>query len=421
MKKTLFLVCMVLLTAIPCWAQNNEIQAFIEFEKAETAYNEGNYTAAVQALNKTQEFLGIWTPKVSHLKILSLDRLYRKDRTPYVADLQKEITLYMNWSDNNTENVDTDKFREVYAVNENVIASEQNRANLGKSYPQDFDKKKQENDLVAMVDIYKRYAALFPSDSKKTDMEQDLKTLFYKNAAEQEQKNSKENLQKALNYYKNATDYGYEKNTVSKDITRVVSKLKRLATVQGNYGYFGFATDTQTPLGISFGGLKYKKLGFYMTAKINTMLFKSSKEYSEDAVKEQIKKQSEKAGVQTAMYNLSYSNIYGDLPAEKHGAANLTLGLTKGISYPLWVYAGVGVAYVQPLYEVRTTKYDSSGSSTDATISLGYYTNPDETEKTIRPVVEAGAIYKLGGFYLNAGIRTDLDGVYLSGGLGFAF
>jgi hypothetical protein len=120
MKKIFFILSLIL-ASMAMHAQN-ELSARIEMENAEKAYSENRFSDALQHLDKTQELLGRWTGKVSHLKILILDRLcdYSKLKSTYFTQLELEVGKYLDYANKNAGEVVIDKVREAYDIDKRL-------------------------------------------------------------------------------------------------------------------------------------------------------------------------------------------------------------------------------------------------------------------------------------------------------------
>ncbi|GGD14877.1 tetratricopeptide repeat protein [Flavobacterium orientale] len=120
MKKTLLIIFIVSCNCI--FAQENGLKARIEFEEAEKAYAEGNYELALEKVKKAESLLGKWTPKTGHLKILTLDNLadYHNLDNSLTIQQVKEVKAYMSYATTNQSEVDLDKFKIVYKIEENL-------------------------------------------------------------------------------------------------------------------------------------------------------------------------------------------------------------------------------------------------------------------------------------------------------------
>ncbi len=121
MKKIIVFIFLVTGLCITSNAQS-DLKARIEFEEGEKAFNESRYDEAVNRLSKAQDFLGVWSAKISYLKILSLDKLadYQKFENSHTQLLNKEVKLYMDFVSKNQETIIEDKFKAVYRIDEKI-------------------------------------------------------------------------------------------------------------------------------------------------------------------------------------------------------------------------------------------------------------------------------------------------------------
>lgn len=120
MKKIIFLL--LLIFNISYLLAQNDVKAKIEFEEAEKAFQENNFEEAFTRLSKSQDILGIWSAKISYLKILSLDKLanYLKFENQDTQKLSKEVKLYLDYFNKNPDKIVEDKFKEVYRIDEKL-------------------------------------------------------------------------------------------------------------------------------------------------------------------------------------------------------------------------------------------------------------------------------------------------------------
>ena len=131
-----------------------------------------------------------------------------------------------------------------------------------------------------------------------------------------------------------------------------------------NKAFMTYVYDSIAPIGISFGGINNKAVGVYLSGNINNELLEGGVESSEEAGEE--------------------VPAYGDI----------VLGLTKKITYPLWIYAGGGAAFKE------------------------YYV---EEVSEVAALADAGLILNLSGFVIRGGVKTDLEEYRFSAGIGFSF
>ena len=125
MKNKLYYI--LLLVSINTFAQD-DIKARIEFEEAEKAFMEEKYEEAISYLEKTETLLGKYSPKISYLKIESLDKItdiynYEDVKT---QKLVSEVQKYLNHFKNNSKDVVVDKYKVVYKIDENLKFAKKN-------------------------------------------------------------------------------------------------------------------------------------------------------------------------------------------------------------------------------------------------------------------------------------------------------
>lgn len=107
----------------------NDLKAHVEFDKAETAFQDRNYQTALKHITENEKLLGVYSGKVSFLKIQVLEELadFRRLDDTYLADLIKEVDKYMNYSNKNPSKVPIEKLTTVYDLEQRI---EENRAAL---------------------------------------------------------------------------------------------------------------------------------------------------------------------------------------------------------------------------------------------------------------------------------------------------
>ena len=119
MKNKLYYI--LLLVSLIIFAQD-DIKARIEFEEAEKAFMEEKYEEAISYLEKTEALLGKYSPKISYLKIESLDKItdIYKYEEANTQKLVSEVQKYLNHFKNNSKDVVVDKYKVVYKIDENL-------------------------------------------------------------------------------------------------------------------------------------------------------------------------------------------------------------------------------------------------------------------------------------------------------------
>ena len=117
-KLILILTFMVVSTNV--FAQN-EMKARIEYEDAETAFQNKDFKLALSHLEKAESALGKWTAKISYLKIMATDKVIEySEWNEELKKIKQEVTAYMKYANTNPENIDMERVREIYAVEEKV-------------------------------------------------------------------------------------------------------------------------------------------------------------------------------------------------------------------------------------------------------------------------------------------------------------
>jgi hypothetical protein len=152
----------------------NEIAARMEMEDAEKAYSENRFYKALEALQQAESLLGKWTGRVSHLKILALDRLcnYSDPESAYFTQLEAEIVKYLDYANKNAAEVVMDKVREVYEINKKIETAVK-EAPLMAALKTEMDAEWELVKNTAGPDDIKKWLSMYP----------DKNTVAYKDAA----------------------------------------------------------------------------------------------------------------------------------------------------------------------------------------------------------------------------------------------
>ncbi|MDR0835391.1 MAG: hypothetical protein LBN11_02270, partial [Tannerella sp.] len=91
----------------------------------------------------------------------------------------------------------------------------------------------------------------------------------------------------------------------------------------------------------------------------------------------------------------------------KDANMGFSVGLTKRLFYPLWIYVGGGVSQDNLIFQYDANEEDK----------WGYY--PDDYK--INPLGEGGLILKLWILHISGGVRSNFKTFYPTFGAGFAF
>lgn len=123
--KLLLIISFIAFSTSNIFAQNNDMKARMEFEDAETAYQNQDYSKAVTHLESAEKLLGKPTGKTRYLLILALNKNLAQDYE--YQDLEKLKKISKHYLDNYT--TDTEKYRDVYDLSNN----------LDKNYPKNME------------------------------------------------------------------------------------------------------------------------------------------------------------------------------------------------------------------------------------------------------------------------------------------
>src|SRR5690606_13458888 len=110
--KLLLILSFMLFSVGNTCAQNNDMKARMEFEDAETAYQNQDYSKAVTHLESAEKLLGKPTGKTRYLLILSKANVFSNTEGYEYKDLEKLRGLCKHYLDNYT--TDSEKYREIY-------------------------------------------------------------------------------------------------------------------------------------------------------------------------------------------------------------------------------------------------------------------------------------------------------------------
>lgn len=252
------------------------------------------------------------------------------------------------------------------------------------------------NDVSQTETYLKKYLSDFPDGDDRIKATGILCNLYVKNAKA---------YSKDKTYYgqKQANDfYGRAKNTCL-GTNSFAGELKTTSKLMKRYGrpnrtYIAYTYDSITPIGLSIGGLKNRKLGMYLGVRVNNDFLTKSTYFTVD-----------NGGnyTGTSLTDIRYKG------EKRYGQGEAVLGLTKKIAYPLWVYGGGGVALNQQW--IRVDSYYSSGNFNET----AWVRNTDEQK--LRPLAEAGLILDISGLHLRGGVKSiDFQNLHYNIGIGFS-
>lgn len=254
-----------------------------------------------------------------------------------------------------------------------------------------------QNNIQQMEYYLLRYLREYPTGPEITDIKDVLCSTYYKQADNAVSIKTSYSQGQAAKFYEKVTEYCPDRYSLAANI----AKAKKM---QVRYGrpdrtYLAYVYDSKAVYGVSYGGLKNQKVGVYLTARINETYLDEKGYFTVN-----------NAG-QTD--GTSYSDVrYANVSRTDYG--EILLGLTKKISYPLWLYAGMGVSNKRVVWEMNT--YRSNGTFLESNWAI----NTDQSKNSIAS--ELGAILDIDGFHLRAGIKaTDFSEFNYSVGFGFSW
>ncbi len=166
-QKLFLILSFILFSTNNIFAQN-EMKARIEYEDAEMAFQNKDFKSALSHLEKAETALGKWTAKISYLKIMATDKVIEYEEwNEELKKLKQEVTAYMKYANTNPENIDMERVREIYTVEEKV-----NEVWEWKKYLDDEKKWVNESDYSEGVKAYKnndfeKALALFHKSAEK--------------------------------------------------------------------------------------------------------------------------------------------------------------------------------------------------------------------------------------------------------------
>jgi hypothetical protein len=260
------------------------------------------------------------------------------------------------------------------------------------------EKAAKEGNIATMENHLFDYINRYPNGEDVAKAKQLLCDAYQKEGRKNMKSRTYSGQDYALTYYSKAQKYCISNYSLNKDIKRA----NRLKTRYGrpDRGFVAFITDSFHTIGLSMGTINNPEVGGYFSIKINPEIFSSSTYYTVDS---------------NGVFD---GNVFEDIRPtreEKIGKFSMMGGITKGIVYPLWLYAGVGFAHSVKWIEVD--QYDTRGDY----YSTEWVRNSDETHWN--PSFETGLILDIGGA-VNArgGIQYDpINKLIYSFGFGVTF
>ncbi len=165
LQKLLLIISFIAFSTSNIFAQNNDMKARIEFEDAETAYQNQDYSKAITHLESAEKLLGKPTSKTRYLLILALNKNLPQDYE--YQDLEKIKKLSKHYIDNYT--TDTEKYRDIYQISNNL---NNNYPKTLEEYNAYVDKKKKDKEMTRLaIEEEKRQQILKKEEEEKSAKE----------------------------------------------------------------------------------------------------------------------------------------------------------------------------------------------------------------------------------------------------------
>jgi tetratricopeptide (TPR) repeat protein len=313
------------------------------------------------------------------------------------SKLLKEAEDENAWFKAKTENTieSFEKYLKVSTNQKHAVAANEI---IKKSLIKWGEKYARDNDIANMELFLNKYFDAYPFDDEVIRLKQLLCSVYLANGKEQSSVKTYTAQQNALLYFTKTSQTCPEKRDELKDD---IQKANRLIKRYGrdDRSYMCYLRDSLSPIGFSTGSINNRKMGGYFSIGINKNIFTEQAYYTiNDA----------------GAYDGERPNDIRPTNVKKMGTFTSMIGLTKKITYPLWAYAGAGIAHQIQLQEAEI--FDSYGD----------YSRTDwikNTQHTFwQPAFETGLIVDLKGFFVRGGIKgNNFSERYYTFGIGFSF
>jgi TPR repeat protein len=198
-SKLLLIITLMVFSTGSLFAQNNDIKARIEYEDAETAFQNKEYQKVITHLTEAEKHLGFWTAKIGYLKIITLDKIvnYGSSWNDNTAELYRQVKEYMSYADKNADKVDLDRMRELYKIEKKINYTKQRneweQMPEYKSGKEAYDNKNYEE----AINLYKKAAN-----------KGNVRAMVLIGNLYREGKEIPQNYQEAMSWYKKAGNEG---------------------------------------------------------------------------------------------------------------------------------------------------------------------------------------------------------------------
>lgn len=185
-----------------------------------------------------------------------------------------------------------------------------------------------------IITDYESYIKKYPNGKYSAEVNQIIENSYFSYGKEAYKNKNYSSAKDYYNTYLSKYPNGYYNEEVNQQLKKTGRKLK-----QSNAGFFMYNYDTQSPIGISFGNLKARKVvGCYFTVKMNSNIFTGFKStYKIDNTGD-----NDSPWRTEVTDEIKKANVSG------------SFGLTFRVVYPLYLYAGAGIGYYPEYVKVNT-------------------------------------------------------------------
>lgn len=266
--------------------------------------------------------------------------------------------------------------------------------NFGEQYARNTD-------IPNMEKFFGKYLNNYPGDDNVAKVKQIMCDTYYNKASSDALQKFKYAQDEALVNYEKALKFCRDKP----DLEEKIKLAKRLSIRYGRPDrfFYTYAYDANCKIGFSFGTTNNQIVGAYFTMRCNSIFFSSTG--SNGTV--------DNSGVVTGGQFYNWGNDWRYKNETRTGTAEALIGMTKKITYPLWLYAGIGVSYNEVSWKMDI--YDNLGDYYDT----DWVKNSDESKFSF--AMETGAIIDLSGFHLRTGLKmNNFENLTVTLGLGFS-
>ncbi len=240
-----------------------------------------------------------------------------------------------------------------------------------------------ENNYTSAVTYYELYQKYYSRGPQINTVNKELCELHFAEAKKNEKMKASYNMTLALTQYGLAQQCGIKRvsNAHLKSLKR-----KEIRWGRDDMVFMGWHADEKNLLGMMSGSLNNRKIGMYVALRVSDDIFQTGDAYWETTDDNSIKGSVD----QNKKYNgQSYVRTFFG-----------TVGITKKITHPLWVYAGAGVCINS---QVKEFEHNTTGN-------IEYVKNKEQ--QYIVPNPEIGLQVRLAFLTIRYGINKPITPLF---------